>query len=154
MPCLNGRSRGSQIEGPPGQPSQVVHRGAVRQFGHPAECSKTVKSKLKSSDISVELTAEQSHEVLNSLARERNALRTMIDLMPTCVYAKDIHSRFIAANAGVAKCMGTTPEGLVGKTDFDFYPPAMAEKFIMTKVNARRANRSRAWNIAPAMARP
>ena len=88
-----------------------------------------MKSKLKSDDSPVELTAEETHELLNTLARERNALRTMIDLMPAFVYAKDIHSRFIAANAGVAKYMGTTPQALVGKTDFDFYPPTMAEKF-------------------------
>jgi two-component system NtrC family sensor kinase len=88
-----------------------------------------VNSKLKSDGSALELTAEESNELLNSLARERNALRTMIDLMPAFVYAKDIHSRFIAANAGVARYMGTTPQALVGKTDFDFYPPTMAEKF-------------------------
>ena len=98
-----------------------------------------MKNKLKSDDSPVELTAEESHELLNSLARERNALRTMIDLMPTFVYAKDIHSRFIAANAAVAKYMGTTPEGLVGKTDFDFYPPAMAEKFFADEQNLIKA---------------
>ena len=98
-----------------------------------------MKNKLKSDDSPVELTAEESHELLNTLARERNALRTMIDLMPTFVYAKDIHSRFIAANAAVAKYMGTTPEGLIGKTDFDFYPPAMAEKFFADEQNLIKA---------------
>jgi PAS domain S-box-containing protein len=92
-----------------------------------------------SDDSPVDLSAEESHELLNKLARERNALRTMIDLMPTFVYAKDIHSRFIAANAGVAKYMGTTPEGLVGKTDFDFYPRAMAEKFFADEQNLIKA---------------
>src|SRR5262245_58482455 len=56
-------------------------------------------------------------------------LRAMIDLMPAFVYAKDVNSRFLAANARVAKTMGATPEGLIGKTDFDFYERAMAQKF-------------------------
>ena len=56
-------------------------------------------------------------------------LRTMIDMIPAYIYAKDAHSRFTAANKLVADRMGTTPEGLIGKTDFDFYPREMAEKF-------------------------
>src|SRR5688572_15181378 len=53
----------------------------------------------------------------------------MIDMIPAYIYAKDAKSRFTAANKLVANRMGTLPEGLIGKTDFDFYPRDMAEKF-------------------------
>jgi PAS domain S-box-containing protein len=65
----------------------------------------------------------------DALAHERNVLRTMIDMIPAYIYAKDAGSRFTAANKLVANRMGTIPEGLIGKTDFDFYPREMAEKF-------------------------
>ena len=65
----------------------------------------------------------------DALAHERNVLRTMIDMIPAYIYAKDARSRFTAANKLVASRMGTVPEGLIGKTDFDFYPREMAEKF-------------------------
>jgi PAS domain S-box-containing protein len=65
----------------------------------------------------------------DALAHERNVLRTMIDMIPAYIYAKDAKSRFTAANKLVANRMGTIPEGLIGKTDFDFYPREMAEKF-------------------------
>ena len=65
----------------------------------------------------------------DALAHERNVLRTMIDMIPAYIYAKDARSRFTAANKLVANRMGTLPEGLLGKTDFDFYPREMAEKF-------------------------
>src|SRR4029077_8092853 len=65
----------------------------------------------------------------DALAHERNVLRTMIDMIPAYIYAKDAQSRFTAANKLVADRMGTIPEGLIGKTDFDFYPREMAEKF-------------------------
>jgi len=65
----------------------------------------------------------------DALAHERNVLRTMIDMIPAYIYAKDANSRFTAANKLVATRMGTIPEGLIGKTDFDFYPREMAEKF-------------------------
>jgi len=53
----------------------------------------------------------------------------MLDMIPAYIYAKDAKSRFTAANKLVANRMGTVPEGLLGKTDFDFYPREMAEKF-------------------------
>jgi len=65
----------------------------------------------------------------DALAHERNVLRTMIDLIPACIYAKDAQSRFTAANKLVANRMGVEPEQLIGKTDFDFFPREMAEKF-------------------------
>ncbi len=65
----------------------------------------------------------------DALAHERNVLRTMIDLIPAFIYAKDAQSRFTACNDLVARRMGTTPEQLIGKTDFDFFPREMAEKF-------------------------
>ncbi len=65
----------------------------------------------------------------DALAHERNVLRTMIDMIPACIYAKDAQSRFTAANKLVANRMGVEPEQLIGKTDFDFFPREMAEKF-------------------------
>ena len=63
------------------------------------------------------------------LERERELLRTIIDSIPAKIYAKDIHSRFIACNVLVASEMGTTTAQAIGKTDFDFFPQDMAEGF-------------------------
>jgi two-component system NtrC family sensor kinase len=71
----------------------------------------------------------ERRNLADALAHERNVLRTMIDLIPAYIYAKDAKSRFTAANKLVADRMGTDPDGLLGKTDFDFYPRDMAEKF-------------------------
>ena len=71
----------------------------------------------------------QRHELEAALERERILLRTMIELIPAIIYAKDAHSRFIACNELVAQGMGTTAANLIGKTDFEFYPPEMAEGF-------------------------
>jgi len=64
-----------------------------------------------------------------ALERERLLLRTMIDLMPAQLYAKDASSRFIAGNLAVARGMGTTTTELLGKTDFDYFPLAIAQSF-------------------------
>jgi PAS domain S-box-containing protein len=71
----------------------------------------------------------QRLNLADALAHERNVLRTMIDLIPAFIYAKDAQSRFTACNKLVANRMGVQPEELIGKTDFDFFPREMAEKF-------------------------
>ena len=59
--------------------------------------------------ISAALEAEAScrQDLATALANERTLLRTMIDMIPAFIYAKDVGSRFIAMNAALARNMGT-----------------------------------------------
>jgi PAS domain S-box-containing protein len=57
---------------------------------------------------------------------ERAMLRALVDNLPDFIYAKDAECRFLLANTSVARHMGTTPDQLLGKTDFDFFPPDLA----------------------------
>ncbi len=76
-----------------------------------------------------ESSSAERRNLADALAHERNVLRTMIDLIPAFIYAKDAQSRFTACNALVASRLDTVPSELIGKTDFDFFPRAMAEQF-------------------------
>jgi len=80
-----------------------------------------------SSALQAEASARQ--DLATALAHERTLLRTMIDLIPAFIYAKDVSSRFIAINAHLARNMGTTSEEAIGKSDFDFFKRELAEKF-------------------------
>jgi|WetSurSiteA1Bulk_404760.scaffolds.fasta_scaffold00012_32 PAS domain S-box-containing protein len=71
--------------------------------------------------------AEQ--EALESVQDERWQLRTLIDSIPDSIFIKDKESRFLVANKKVASLMGTTPENLIGKTDFEFYTADLAQGF-------------------------
>jgi PAS domain S-box-containing protein len=73
------------------------------------------------------LKAEQAAQ--ESILEERSQLRTLIDNMPDLIFIKDRESRFTVANKKVAMIMGTTPENLIGKTDFDFYAHDLARSF-------------------------
>ncbi|WP_310345433.1 ATP-binding protein [Rhodoferax saidenbachensis] len=56
--------------------------------------------------------------------------RTLIGIMPDRIYAKDTQGRFILANKAVANLMGkSTPEEMIGKTDFDFYSKELASEY-------------------------
>jgi PAS domain S-box-containing protein len=64
------------------------------------------------------------------LAEERNLLRALIDNLPDYVYVKDTRSRFLLTNEAVRRHLRVATENeLVGKTDFDFFPPQLAEQY-------------------------
>ena len=76
------------------------------------------------------------HDITNrkgaeeALAEERRLLRTLIDNMPDRIYVKDAKSRWVVANRALAELVGAkTPEELLGKTDFDFFPKDLAAAF-------------------------
>jgi AraC-like DNA-binding protein len=47
------------------------------------------------------------------------------------LYVKDVESRFVRANQVVCDVVGAaSPADLVGKTDFDFFPPAIAAQYV------------------------
>ena len=80
--------------------------------------------------LALEAAASARHDLATALAHERTLLRTMIDLIPAFIYAKDTASRFIACNAHLARNMGTDSVKAIGKTDYDFFPRELAEKFM------------------------
>jgi PAS domain S-box-containing protein len=64
------------------------------------------------------------------LSEERGMLRALIDNVPDFMYVKDAESRFVVANASLARSMGMeTPADLLQKTDFDFYSRELASGF-------------------------
>jgi two-component system sensor histidine kinase/response regulator len=64
------------------------------------------------------------------LSDERGMLRALIDNVPDLMYVKDTNSRFVIANASMARLIGVaSPSELIEKTDFDFYPRDVAAAF-------------------------
>lgn len=67
----------------------------------------------------------------HALAEEHALLRSVIDNIPDQVYLKDMESRFVAVNPITARFFGaSSPDQIVGKTDFDFFPHELAAQFL------------------------
>jgi PAS domain S-box-containing protein len=65
-----------------------------------------------------------------ALAEEHNLLRTLIDNLPDYIYVKDTEGRFVIGNTAVVRQMGLTDlDELIGKSDFDFFPQELAERY-------------------------
>jgi PAS domain S-box-containing protein len=64
------------------------------------------------------------------LSHEHSLLRTLINNLPDCIYAKDAEARKIIANPADLKNLGCkTEDEAIGKTDFDFFPQNIAAGF-------------------------
>ena len=75
-------------------------------------------------DISERKQAQQA------LANERVLLRNLVDNLPVAVYLKDTAGRKTLANPVDLQNMGLTSEAeLLGKTDYDLFPPEQAAAF-------------------------
>lgn len=65
---------------------------------------------------------------------EQTLLNAIINQIPDLVYAKDRQGRFLVANEAVARANALQgPEELIGKTDFDLFPRAVAQAFFDTE---------------------
>ncbi len=64
----------------------------------------------------------------NRLEGEKALLLTLINNLPDLIYQKDLESRFVMGNRGLADFMGVAdPANLVGKTDHDFCAGELAD---------------------------
>jgi len=65
-----------------------------------------------------------------TIQNERLQLRTIIDNLPDAIYSKDLACRKTLSNLTNLNYMGAKTEAeVLGRTDFDFYPKEIAEKF-------------------------
>ncbi|MFZ0825832.1 MAG: PAS domain S-box protein [Verrucomicrobiia bacterium] len=78
--------------------------------------------------VSRDITERKQTE--EALARERNLLRTIFDVLPDYIYLKDEQSRFIMCNNRRSDNDAIQDaEELIGKTDADFFPAEQAAQF-------------------------
>ena len=80
--------------------------------------------------LSQVLDITERKRVEEAIARERQLLRTLIDLLPETFYVKDLDSRFLVVNETLAKQYGKdTPSQLLGLSDADLFPAGLAAEF-------------------------
>jgi len=64
-----------------------------------------------------------------ALVHERDLLQTLMDTAPDTIYFKDAAARFVRVNRAQAHLLGaSTPDAVVGRTDFDYFPPDLARE--------------------------
>lgn len=75
-----------------------------------------------------DITERKRIEAELAQAKEQQ-YRTLIENLPGKVFLKDKDLVFVSCNQNFAKDLGIKPEEIAGKTDFDFFPKLLAEKY-------------------------
>ena len=72
-----------------------------------------------------------------------NALhRAVMDALPDTLNVKDLEGRFMAANPATARLMlAASPDDLIGRTDYDFYPAETAARFRADEIAIQQSDR-------------
>src|SRR6266446_2075335 len=74
--------------------------------------------------------AEEEQRLAEEAVRNSEALyHSLVETLPLNVFRKDLQGRFIVANQLFCRTVGKPLEEILGKTDYDFYPSHLAEKY-------------------------
>jgi phosphoserine phosphatase RsbU/P len=71
----------------------------------------------------------QRREAEEMLRNSEALYHSLVETLPQNILRKDPQGRFTFANQNFCKLLGQTLEAIVGKTDFDFFPHELAEKY-------------------------
>lgn len=83
-------------------------------------------TELMETQAEMERIADELLLVNQEISEERHLLRLVIDSIPMFVYFKDLESRFVLVNQGMADLIGEdSPEDAVGKHDRDYFSPKL-----------------------------
>jgi len=64
-----------------------------------------------------------------SLRESEEKYRTLVANIPQKIFTKDRRSVYVSCNEKFAHDLGITPEGIAGKTDYDFFPNELADQY-------------------------
>ncbi len=64
-----------------------------------------------------------------ALMKSENKFRTLVENIPQKIFQKDKNLSYVSCNENYARDLKIKPEKIVGKTDYDFFPKKLAEKY-------------------------
>jgi PAS domain S-box-containing protein len=80
--------------------------------------------------IMLKLETQERRRAELALKESEHRYRTLLENIPQKIFYKDLNSRYLLCNESYAEDLNIKPDDIVGKTDFDFFSKAMAEKYI------------------------
>jgi PAS domain S-box-containing protein len=72
---------------------------------------------------------EENKRVEDALRESEGKYRTLVENIPQKIFTKDRRSVFVSCNDNFARDLGITPEEIAGKSDYDFFPKELVDKY-------------------------
>jgi PAS domain S-box-containing protein len=89
---------------------------------------------------SVSIEINERRKVEEELRQSENKYRVLVENLPQKIFLKDKNSVYISCNENYAWDLGINPQGIAGKTDYDFFPKELADRY---RVDDKRIMESR-----------
>jgi PAS domain S-box-containing protein len=83
----------------------------------------------QSADLVIIRDITERKQFEETLAKERNLMRTLIDNLPDLIFVKDLESRFVLVNQASLQTGQQTMAEIIGKNDFEINPPELAAQY-------------------------
>lgn len=75
-------------------------------------------------------TSEEVARLQAALVEAESLYRTLADQLPVTIYRKDRRGRFVYGNRRFCETLGRPLEQILGRSDYDFSPPELADKYV------------------------
>lgn len=116
-------------ETPPPLEHRILHKnGQIRWVRNTVVPCRDRQANLVAYDgLIADITARKRAE--EKLVASESFYHSLVENLPQNILRKDLNERFTFANQRFCSMLGKPLEEIIGKTDFDFFPPALAEKY-------------------------
>ncbi len=90
---------------------------------------KVMTTELQEKITNLRQEIDARRQVEEALRKSERLVHSLIESLPQNIYSKDVEGRFTFANQSYCRLHNKTFSEIVGKTDFNFHPQALAEKY-------------------------
>ena len=109
-----------------GVDDETVATNAVREGAQDYLVKSRLDSHLLGRSIRYAIERQRAED---KLARSEAFYHSLVEHLPQNIFRKDVQERFTVANQRFCQWLGKPLEEIISRTDFDFYPPALASKY-------------------------
>jgi len=96
---------------------------------HLGELVEKRTSELKTADKGLKAEITERKQAEDELHKSESKYRTLLENLPQKIFLKDRNSAYVSCNENFAADLKIEPEEIAGKTDYDFYPEELANKY-------------------------
>jgi two-component system, sensor histidine kinase and response regulator len=88
------------------------------------QCSRQIEQAARNAELSSKHAAAEL-----ALKHSEAFYHSLVETIPQNIFRKDLKGRFTFANSNFCRALNKKPEEIIGKTDFDLFPPELAAKY-------------------------